>query len=157
MAELKLIILCLAITTLFLQTLIKFLHRVWWAPVRLQSKMGSQGDKESKGQLFPHGNTKQISYMRTRSMEKPLTDISHDIFPRIQPHVYHGQKNMPMGKFSQLARFGVPIVRYRTGDDQGDTNEQGRCFSENGRRRLTKMKNGRKYENYLITLSMLRV
>ncbi|KAL3636183.1 hypothetical protein CASFOL_020730 [Castilleja foliolosa] len=87
MAELKLIILCLAITTLFLQTLIKFLHRVWWAPVRLQSKMGSQGVK-GPAYKFPHGNTKQISYMRTRSMEKPLTDISHDIFPRIQPHVY---------------------------------------------------------------------
>ncbi|KAL0296818.1 UNVERIFIED_CONTAM: cytochrome [Sesamum radiatum] len=69
-----------------LQTLIKFLHKVWWRPVQLQAKMSSQGIR-GPPYRFPHGNTKEMSYMRTQSMQKPMA-ISHDIFPRIQPHVY---------------------------------------------------------------------
>ncbi|CAA0833047.1 cytochrome P450- family 709- subfamily B-polypeptide 1 [Striga hermonthica] len=38
---------------------------------------------------FPHGNTKEITHMRSLSMEKPIDDVSlHDIFPRLQPHVH---------------------------------------------------------------------
>ncbi|KAK4423664.1 cytochrome [Sesamum alatum] len=48
--------------------------------------MSSQGIR-GPPYRFPHGNTKEISYMRAQSMEKPMP-ISHEIFPRIQPHVY---------------------------------------------------------------------
>ncbi|XP_011070908.1 cytochrome P450 CYP749A22 [Sesamum indicum] len=87
MAVDRLILLFFSTMLLYLlQTLIKFLHKVWWGPVQLQAKMSSQGIR-GPPYRFPHGNTKEISYMRTQSMEKPMA-ISHDIFPRIQPHVY---------------------------------------------------------------------
>ncbi|XP_055809865.1 cytochrome P450 CYP749A22-like [Solanum dulcamara] len=70
-----------------LWTLIKFLHSVWWMPLQTQNKMSSQGVK-GPPYSFPHGNTKDISLMRSQTMDKPMVDISHDIFPRIQPHVY---------------------------------------------------------------------
>ncbi|KAI3452927.1 hypothetical protein Pfo_009590 [Paulownia fortunei] len=88
MAAVTVITLFLSTTLCFylLQTLIRFLHKVWWIPIRLQATMSSQGVK-GPPYRFPHGNTKEITYMRSQSMEKPM-DISHDIFPRIQPHVY---------------------------------------------------------------------
>ncbi|KAK4381504.1 cytochrome [Sesamum angolense] len=87
MAAERLILLLFSTVFLYLlQTLIKFLHKVWWRPVQLQAKMSSQGIR-GPPYRFPHGNTKEISYMRTQSMQKPMA-ISHDIFPRIQPHVY---------------------------------------------------------------------
>nr|XP_009762791.1 PREDICTED: cytochrome P450 CYP749A22-like [Nicotiana sylvestris] len=70
-----------------LWTIIKFLYLVWWIPLQIQNRMSFQG---IKGPLysFPHGNTKEISLMRSQTMDKPMMDISHYIFPRIQPHVY---------------------------------------------------------------------
>ncbi|KAJ8548044.1 hypothetical protein K7X08_021280 [Anisodus acutangulus] len=53
--------------------------------------MSSQGIK-GLPYRFPHGNTKDISLMRSQTMDKPMVDISHDIFPRIQPHVYSWTK-----------------------------------------------------------------
>ncbi|KAL2546266.1 Cytochrome [Forsythia ovata] len=44
---------------------------------------------------FPHGNTKEISKMRSQSMGKPM-EMSHSIFPRIQPHVYTWTKTYGM-------------------------------------------------------------
>ncbi|KAG8383016.1 hypothetical protein BUALT_Bualt05G0140000 [Buddleja alternifolia] len=89
MDALEVIILFLSTTLcfLFLQTVIRFLHKVCWNPIQLQSKLSSQGIK-GPSYRFPHGNTKEISYMRSQSMGKSMVDISHDIFPRIQPHVY---------------------------------------------------------------------
>ncbi|KAL3501533.1 hypothetical protein ACH5RR_035982 [Cinchona calisaya] len=52
--------------------------------------MSSQGIK-GPDYKFPYGNTKEIMNMRNQSMNKPM-DISHDIFPRIQPHVYSWTK-----------------------------------------------------------------
>lgn len=56
-------------------------------PLQIQNRMSSQGIK-GPPYSFPHGNTKDISLMRSQTMDKPMVDISHDIFPRIQPHVY---------------------------------------------------------------------
>ncbi|CAK9142460.1 unnamed protein product [Ilex paraguariensis] len=52
-----------------------------------------QASRELKGTpyRFPHGNTKEISNMRCQSLGKPM-DISHNIFQRIQPHVYSWTK-----------------------------------------------------------------
>ncbi|KAL8531516.1 hypothetical protein ACS0TY_008201 [Phlomoides rotata] len=87
MSTVRVIILFLSTTFCFylFHTLIRFLHKVWWKPTRLQTLMSSQGIR-GPSYRFPHGNTKQISNMRSQSMEKPM-DISHDIFARIQPHV----------------------------------------------------------------------
>ncbi|KAK3027257.1 hypothetical protein RJ639_041203 [Escallonia herrerae] len=69
-----------------LRNLGRFLHKVWWTPTRIQNMMSLQGIK-GLPYRFPHGNTKVISDMRAQSMGKPM-EIMHDLFPRIQPHVY---------------------------------------------------------------------
>ncbi|XP_047978036.1 cytochrome P450 CYP749A22-like [Salvia hispanica] len=67
--------------------LLRFLHKILWTPIRLQAKMRSQGIR-GPAYKFPHGDTKDISHMRSQFMDKPMMDISHDLLPRIQPHVY---------------------------------------------------------------------
>ncbi|KAJ6899590.1 hypothetical protein NC652_025906 [Populus alba x Populus x berolinensis] len=42
--------------------LVKFFHKVWWTPIRIQSSMKSQGIK-GPSYRFLHGNTKQIVNM----------------------------------------------------------------------------------------------
>ncbi|CAK9142456.1 unnamed protein product [Ilex paraguariensis] len=69
-----------------LQVIIKFLCKVWFTPIGIQNMMSLQGIK-GPPYRFPHGSTKEISDMRSQTMGKPM-DISHDIFQRIQPHVY---------------------------------------------------------------------
>ncbi|KAL7110412.1 hypothetical protein ACP275_05G024500 [Erythranthe tilingii] len=89
MSEVRTIIL-LSSTTLFLYllyTLIRFLNKIWWNPIRLQTTMSSRGVK-GPPYKFPHGNTKEISNMRIQSMSKPIDIFPHEIFPMIQPHVY---------------------------------------------------------------------
>lgn len=63
----------------------------------IQRKMRSQGIR-GPPYRFPHGSTKEITSMRSQSLAKPM-EISHDIFPRIQPHVYswanlYGEKEL---------------------------------------------------------------
>ncbi|KAJ4823837.1 hypothetical protein Tsubulata_017990 [Turnera subulata] len=70
--------------------LFKFLNKVWWTPIRLQSAMRSQGIT-GPPYRFLHGNTKEITSMRNGAISKPM-EISHQILPRIQPHVYSWTK-----------------------------------------------------------------
>ncbi|KAI8020886.1 hypothetical protein LOK49_LG03G00570 [Camellia lanceoleosa] len=67
--------------------LLRFLHKVWWTPIRIQNFMASQGIK-GPSYRFIHGSTKQISNMLEESESKPMEDISHHLFPRLLPHVY---------------------------------------------------------------------
>uniref|UniRef100_A0A5B6ZL61 Cytochrome P450 CYP749A22-like n=1 Tax=Davidia involucrata TaxID=16924 RepID=A0A5B6ZL61_DAVIN len=67
-----------------LLVIIKFLNKVWWKPSCIQSAMQSQGIK-GPSYRFIYGNTKEILKMRKESMSRPM-DLSHQIFPRIQPH-----------------------------------------------------------------------
>ncbi|KAL2471858.1 Cytochrome [Abeliophyllum distichum] len=69
-------------------------NQVWWTPIRLQAMMKSQGIR-GPPYRFPHGNTKEISKMKSQSMGKPM-EMSHSIFPRIQPHVYSWTKTYGM-------------------------------------------------------------
>ena len=64
----------------------RFLYKVWWTPILIEKMLRSQGIK-GPPYKFPHGNTEEISTMRGQSMGIPM-EISHDIFQRIQPHVY---------------------------------------------------------------------
>ncbi|KAK6921868.1 Cytochrome P450 [Dillenia turbinata] len=69
----------------FLLNLLKFLNKVWWTPLRIQHLMSLQGIK-GPPYKFLFGNTPEILKMRTSSMQSPM-ELSHDIFPRICPHV----------------------------------------------------------------------
>ncbi|KAI3498000.1 hypothetical protein L1887_33684 [Cichorium endivia] len=82
-------------STLFLlRSLLIFLNNAWWTPITIQKIIKSQGIK-GLPYTFPHGNTKVITAMRNQSMSQPM-DISHDIFARIQPHVYSWIKTYGM-------------------------------------------------------------
>ncbi|KAI5678843.1 hypothetical protein M9H77_09793 [Catharanthus roseus] len=81
------ILCCLCSSSVFLYLVIRFLHRVWWIPSRIRRKMSSQGI-QGPPYKFIYGSTKEIASLRNQSMGKPMDNISHDIFPRLQPHVY---------------------------------------------------------------------
>ncbi|XP_038713594.1 cytochrome P450 CYP749A22-like [Tripterygium wilfordii] len=67
-------------------SLIKFLHKVWWSPFRIQSLMASQGI-QGPPYKFMYGNTKAIISMRRESISKPMDHLSHDIFSYVLPHL----------------------------------------------------------------------
>ncbi|CAL8095434.1 unnamed protein product [Prunus armeniaca] len=77
---------------LLVLVLIKILHKLWWAPARLQKLMASQGIKGPPYRLI-HGNTKDISNMIKEAMSKPKSlSSSHDVLSVVQPHVHSWTK-----------------------------------------------------------------
>ncbi|XP_012855254.1 PREDICTED: cytochrome P450 CYP749A22-like isoform X1 [Erythranthe guttata] len=70
----------------FFSLLAKFLHRVWWAPLRTQYAMELQGIK-GPSYKFVRGNTVEISSMKSNSMRGNM-ELNHDIFSRTMPHFY---------------------------------------------------------------------
>ncbi|MBA0710475.1 hypothetical protein Golax_009764 [Gossypium laxum] len=70
----------------FLVALIKFLYDYLWIPLRLQHMMNSQGIK-GPPYTFIHGNNKEATKTTNEALSKPMA-LRHDIFPRVQPHVY---------------------------------------------------------------------
>ncbi|KAK1425459.1 hypothetical protein QVD17_20811 [Tagetes erecta] len=83
---LLLVLLIVIPSLLLLHVLITFVRKAWWTPITIKKTMKSQGI-DGMPYKFPHGNTRLISCMRNQSMNRPM-EMSHDIFPRIQPHVY---------------------------------------------------------------------
>ena len=79
-------------TLYVLLAVVRFAGKVWWNPLRVQYKMKLQGIT-GPSYKFLYGNTKEILVMRRRSMEKPMDDLSHHIFPRILPHVHSWMNN----------------------------------------------------------------
>ncbi|CAN1137435.1 Cytochrome P450 CYP749A22 [Linum perenne] len=74
---------CFLILVLNLMT---FLNQVWLRPILIQSGMSSQGIK-GPPYRFLHGNTTEINDMRSEAVKNPM-ELSHQMFPRIMPHVY---------------------------------------------------------------------
>ncbi|KAJ9547107.1 hypothetical protein OSB04_019650 [Centaurea solstitialis] len=74
----------LFLSSLGVLALIKFLHEMWWVPTRIKHVFNSQGVK-GPSYKFIHGNTKEIATIKDQA-RTPFTDVSHDIYPRIQPH-----------------------------------------------------------------------
>ena len=70
----------------FLLALIKIFYKLWFNPIRIGRFMSSQGIK-GPSYRFIHGSTKQIMSLINEAMSKPL-GLSHNIFPRIQPHMH---------------------------------------------------------------------
>ncbi|KAI3730510.1 hypothetical protein L1987_61680 [Smallanthus sonchifolius] len=71
--------------SILLLPLFKFFHKFWWVPMRVKYVMSSQGIR-GPPYSFIHGNVKEISIMIKKSTSFPM-DISHYIFPRVQPHL----------------------------------------------------------------------
>lgn len=77
---LLLLFLCLA--------LLRVVYKLWWEPIRVQRMMAAQGIK-GPPYSFLHGSNKEIIRMRKEAMERPMDYyLSHDILPRIQPHIH---------------------------------------------------------------------
>ncbi|PPS14724.1 hypothetical protein GOBAR_AA05861 [Gossypium barbadense] len=72
--------LCLFVALLYV------LYNYWWVPHRVQFIMSSQGIRGPPYE-FTHGNNKQILQMQKEAYSKPMA-LTHDIFPRVLPHVY---------------------------------------------------------------------
>ncbi|MBA0555441.1 hypothetical protein Golob_025620, partial [Gossypium lobatum] len=70
----------------FIVALIRFLYDYLWRPLRLQHKMSSQGIR-GPPYSFIHGNNKEATKMTKEALSKPMA-LRHDIFPRVQPHIY---------------------------------------------------------------------
>ncbi|XVF43277.1 hypothetical protein PTKIN_Ptkin02bG0027500 [Pterospermum kingtungense] len=66
---------------------IKVLHKYWLAPLRIQHLMRLQGIK-GPPYKFIHGNNKEAVEMKQEALSKPMATLSHDIFPRVHPHIY---------------------------------------------------------------------
>ncbi|GMJ04591.1 PHYB ACTIVATION TAGGED SUPPRESSOR 1 [Hibiscus trionum] len=65
----------------------KILHRYWWTPLRIQHFMASQGIT-GPSYKFIHGNNKENFRLRQEALRNPMPTLSHDIFPRVQPHIH---------------------------------------------------------------------
>lgn len=85
------ILLAISLLIYFLLILIGFIKKVWLNPIHIKYLMSSQGIK-GPSYRFLHGNTKEIMSMRRETMEKGMDGMSHDIFPRILPHVHSWAK-----------------------------------------------------------------
>ena len=81
-------ILSCCLCLLFIFTITRFLHKVWWTPIRIQNFMASQGIK-GPSYRFLHGNTKEIMNMKKKSMSTPMDLLRHDhVYPRVLPQIY---------------------------------------------------------------------
>ncbi|KAJ0038898.1 hypothetical protein Pint_23453 [Pistacia integerrima] len=88
--EAMIIYLSSCVCLLLLSVLIKFIHKFWWTPICIQSKMMPQGIK-GPSYKFIYGNTKEIIHMRNEIMATPM-ELSNHILPRIEPHVHSWTK-----------------------------------------------------------------
>ncbi|TYI99772.1 hypothetical protein E1A91_A13G040400v1 [Gossypium mustelinum] len=66
--------------------LLNVFYKYWWIPQRVQFIMNSQGIRGPPYE-FIHGNNKEIAQMFMEASTKPMA-LTHDIFPRVVPHVY---------------------------------------------------------------------
>lgn len=84
----KLLILVISFCCLFfLIALLRFFHRYWWIPFRIQYTMSLQGIKGPPYE-FIHGNNKASTDMRMEAYRKPMAALTHDIVPRVMPQIY---------------------------------------------------------------------
>ncbi|XP_055809866.1 cytochrome P450 CYP749A22-like [Solanum dulcamara] len=71
--------------------LIRIIKKLWWTPFHVQFMMRSQGI-QGPPYKFLHGNTKEIVEMKKDSINNAMDHLSHDIFPRILPHIFSWKK-----------------------------------------------------------------
>ncbi|XP_052882799.1 cytochrome P450 CYP749A22-like [Gossypium arboreum] len=70
--------------TLFL---LKFLHKYWWIPFKIQRALSLQGIKGPPYE-FIHGNNKASTRFRYEALSKPMASLTHNIVPRVIPQIH---------------------------------------------------------------------
>ncbi|KAL6186716.1 hypothetical protein ACLB2K_042835 [Fragaria x ananassa] len=91
---------------LLLLALIKVFHKLWWTPIRIQKLISLRGTKGPPYRLL-YGNGKEIINMQKEAALMPRNLLSHDIFPRLHPHIHSWTKRY--GK-NFLMWYGVQPV-----------------------------------------------
>ncbi|XP_030440213.1 cytochrome P450 CYP749A22-like [Syzygium oleosum] len=81
-----LIILSSLFLFLFL-SLAKLWYKLWWNPHRIKRIMNEQGIR-GPPYKFVHGSTKESFKMTMKVRDIPMNNLSHDIFPKIQPEIH---------------------------------------------------------------------
>ncbi|XVF38007.1 hypothetical protein REPUB_Repub20aG0060600 [Reevesia pubescens] len=85
---LKLLVLLTSSFSLYLFiVLLKVLYEYWWIPLRIQHILRSQGVK-GPPYRFIHGNNKEVNRFKKEALSKSMMALTHDIFPKVMPHVY---------------------------------------------------------------------
>jgi len=79
--------------------LVRIIKKLCWTPLHVQFMMKSQGI-QGPPYKFLHGNFKEIEEMRKDSINDAMDQLSHDIFPRVLPHIFSWKKLY--GKFKRL-------------------------------------------------------
>ncbi|GMJ08152.1 PHYB ACTIVATION TAGGED SUPPRESSOR 1 [Hibiscus trionum] len=82
----KLLIFLASWLSLFLLIiLLKFLHKYWWMPFKIQRALSVQGIKGPPYE-FIHGNNKASSLLRNQALTNPIA-LTHNIVPRVIPQI----------------------------------------------------------------------
>ncbi|XP_057777446.1 cytochrome P450 CYP749A22-like [Salvia miltiorrhiza] len=71
-------------------TLIRFIYKAIWIPFHVQRMMKAQGITGPSYRIV-HGTTKESTILREEALKGPM-ELSHDIFPKIQPQFYQWMK-----------------------------------------------------------------
>ncbi|XP_020277057.1 cytochrome P450 CYP749A22-like isoform X3 [Asparagus officinalis] len=79
-------LLFISVAVLLLLSLVRFLRRVWWGPVRMEKMMEAQGVRGPRYK-FPHGNAKEAEAMVKEARSRPM-ELSHTIAPRVEPYLH---------------------------------------------------------------------
>lgn len=71
--------------------LVGIVKKLLWTPFHVQFMMRYQGI-QGPCYKFLYGNFKEIDEMKKESTNKAMDHLSHDIFPRILPHIFSWKK-----------------------------------------------------------------
>ncbi|KAI3919589.1 hypothetical protein MKX01_018412 [Papaver californicum] len=104
--------------------LIKFIHKLWWNPIYITKFLASQGISGPQYKLL-YGNAKEILKMANESKSKPMEELSHQIFPYLQPFRYaciktYGKNHLSwIGPRPQLFVSEVELIKEIMNDKDG--------------------------------------
>ncbi|GMJ03743.1 PHYB ACTIVATION TAGGED SUPPRESSOR 1 [Hibiscus trionum] len=96
-------------------SVLKFLEKYWWTPLKIQKALSLQGIKGPPYQ-FIHGNNKASSLFRYQALSKPMA-LTHDIVPRVIPQIHawintYGKNYLTWeGNRAQLVISDIEIIK----------------------------------------------
>ncbi|KAI4373344.1 hypothetical protein MLD38_011477 [Melastoma candidum] len=64
----------------------KVFYELWLKPLQIQRMMARQAIRGPPPH-FIYGNNREVTQMREDASSKPMNYLSHDIFPRVMPHI----------------------------------------------------------------------
>ncbi|CAN1794950.1 Cytochrome P450 CYP749A22 [Linum perenne] len=84
--QVALSLLAILLSSIFLLGLAAFLNTTLRKPILLRRKFNAKGINGPAYRFF-FGNAREILKMKAEASAKPMSSLSHNIFPRLQPHL----------------------------------------------------------------------